>query len=185
MAKKLLLSAMAFAASVDVSSAQDLAAGQAQFRQCAPCHDIGEKAKNKIGPILNGLAGRHSGTVPNFKYSEANKNSGIVWDEAQFLDYIKDPKAKIPGTTMVFMGIKNEADAKNLWAYLKQFDADGTKTHGRSLILKSDNLFLRCRERRHSMGATPRQQRPDDARHLVGERNGHAVPGAASARDIS
>ena len=127
MAKKLLLSALAFAASVDVSLAQDLAAGQAQFRQCAPCHDIGEKAKNKIGPELNGLAGRHSGTVANFKYSEANKNSGIVWDEAQFLDYIKDPKAKIPGTIMVFMGIKNEADAKNLWAYLKQFDAEGKK----------------------------------------------------------
>jgi cytochrome c len=127
MGKKLLLTAMALAASAGASSAQDPAAGQAQFRQCAPCHDIGEKAKNKIGPPLNGLEARHSGTMPNFRYSEANKNSGIVWDEAQFLDYIKDPKAKIPGTIMVFMGIKNEADAKNLWAYLSQFDAEGKK----------------------------------------------------------
>jgi cytochrome c len=127
MAKKLLLIAIALSASAGPSSAQDLAAGQAQFRQCAPCHDIRDKAKNKIGPPLNGLDGRHSGTIPNFRYSEANKNSGIVWDEAQFLDYIKDPKAKIPGTIMVFMGIKNEADAKNLWAYLSQFDAEGKK----------------------------------------------------------
>ena len=54
-------------------------------------------------------------------------NSEIVWDEAQFLDYIKDPKTKIPRTIMVFAGIKDEADAKNLWAYLKQFDTEGKK----------------------------------------------------------
>ena len=65
--------------------------------------------------------------MANFKYSEANKNSGIPWDETQFLDYIKDPKVKIPGTIMVFVGIKNEGDAKNLWAYLRQFDTEGHK----------------------------------------------------------
>ncbi len=52
--------------------------------------------------LWEGTDGRHSGTVPSFRYSEANKNSGIVWDEAQFLDYIKNPKAKIPGTIMVY-----------------------------------------------------------------------------------
>jgi cytochrome c len=56
-----------------------------------------------------------------------NKNSAIVWNQAQFLDYIKVPRAKIPGTIMVFVGIKNEAEANNLWAYLKQFDAEGKK----------------------------------------------------------
>jgi cytochrome c len=65
--------------------------------------------------------------MPEFNYSEANKNSGIVWDEAQFLDYIKNPKAKIPNTKMVFVGIKNEAEAKSLWAFLKQYGADGKK----------------------------------------------------------
>jgi cytochrome c len=127
MMTKFLIATVALAVSASVSSAQDVAAGAIQFKKCAPCHDVGDKAKNKIGPVLNGLDGRHSGSVPNFRYSEANKNSGITWDEAQFLDYIKDPKAKIPSTIMVFPGIKNEADAKNLWAYLKQFDAEGNK----------------------------------------------------------
>jgi cytochrome c2 len=65
---------------------------------------------------------RHSGSVPNYSYSDANKNSGIVWNEKTFEDYIKDPRAKIPGTKMIFAGIKNEQQAKDLWAYLKQFD---------------------------------------------------------------
>ena len=127
MAKEFLIAAVILAASAEISSAQDIAAGETQFKKCAPCHDIGENAKNKIGPVLNGLAGRKSGTISGFRYSEGNKNSGIVWDEGQFLDYIKDPKAKIPGTFMAFAGIKNEDDAKNLWAYLGQFDAEGKK----------------------------------------------------------
>jgi cytochrome c len=110
-----------------ISSAQDLAAGATSYKKCLPCHDVGDKAKNKLGPVLNGLEGRKSGTIPGFKYSDANKNSGIVWDEMQFLDYIKDPRAKIPGTIMVFVGIKNEEEAKSLWAYLKQFDSEGNK----------------------------------------------------------
>jgi cytochrome c len=127
MMKACVMTGIALVAAASIACAEDLAAGAIQFKKCAPCHDVGETAKNKIGPVLNGLDGRKSGTVPSFKYSEANKGSGIVWDEAQFLDYIKDPKAKIPGTIMVFVGIKNEEDAKNLWAYLKQFDAEGKK----------------------------------------------------------
>ena len=127
MMKVCLMAGAALVASAGLACAQDVAAGETQFKKCAPCHDVGEKAKNKIGPVLNGIDGRKSGSVANFKYSEANKNSGIVWDETQFLTYIKDPKAKIPGTIMVFPGIKNEGDAKNLWAFLKQFDAEGKK----------------------------------------------------------
>ena len=78
-----------------------------------------------VGPELNGLDDRKSGSVPGFSYSDANKNSGIIWNEQTFEDYIKDPKAKIPGTKMVFAGIKNEQEAKDLWAYLKQFDPQG------------------------------------------------------------
>ena len=89
------------------------------------CHSIGEGAKNKVGPVLNGLNGRKSGTVEGDSYSDANKNSGITWNEAQFKDYIKDPKAKIPGTKMVFAGIKNEKEASDLWAFLAQYDKDG------------------------------------------------------------
>jgi cytochrome c len=115
------------AASTGTAFAQDLAAGATSFKKCAPCHDVGETAKNKVGPLLNGLDGRKTGTIPGFNYSDANKNSGIVWSEATFLEYIKDPKAKIPSTKMVFAGIKNEAEAKSLWAYLAQFGADGKK----------------------------------------------------------
>ncbi len=74
---------------------------------------------------MNGLDGRKSGTIEGYNYSDANKNSGITWSKEQFLDYIKDPKGKIPGTKMVFAGIKNENEANNLWAYISQFDKDG------------------------------------------------------------
>ena len=83
------------------------------------------RAANLVGPELNGLDGRHSCSVANYGYSDANKNSGIVWNEEAFKEHIKDPKAKIPGTKMIFFGIKNEQQAKDLWAYLKQFDAQG------------------------------------------------------------
>ena len=105
--------------------AQDIAAGEQSFKKCLPCHAVGPDAKNKVGPVLNGLDGRKSGTIEGYSYSDANKNSGITWDEAQFLDYIKDPRAKIKNTKMIFPGIKNETEAKSLWAYLKQFGADG------------------------------------------------------------
>jgi cytochrome c len=115
------------AAATSAASAQDLAAGATSFKKCAPCHDIGPNAKNKVGPLLNGLDGRKSGTIAGYNYTDANKNSGIVWDEKQFLEYIKDPKAKIPTTKMVFAGIKNENEAKNLWAFINQHGADGQK----------------------------------------------------------
>ena len=108
-----------------IAEAQDIGKGATVFKQCAVCHKIGAGATNGIGPELNGLDGRHSGSVPGYSYSDANKNSGIVWNEETFEEYIKDPKAKIPGTKMVFAGIKNEQAAKDLWAYLKQFDAQG------------------------------------------------------------
>ena len=107
--------------------AQDVAAGEQSFKKCLPCHSIGEGAKNKVGPELNGIDGRHSGTAPGYSYSEANKKSGITWDKTQFLEYIKDPRVKIPGTKMIFPGIKNEKEAESLWAYLSSFGADGKK----------------------------------------------------------
>src|SRR3954463_4232297 len=115
------LSAMASHAAL----AQDVAAGKTSFNKCLPCHSVGEGAKNKVGPELNGLNGRKAGTAPDYSYSDANKNSGLTWDEATFKDYIKDPRAKIPGTKMVFAGIKNEKEANDLWAFLVQYDKDG------------------------------------------------------------
>ena len=126
--KKLTLSALAvivLSAASSTARAQDVAAGKASFNKCMACHAIGEGAKNKVGPELNGLDGRKSGTAPGYSYSDANKNSGITWSEAEFKDYIKDPKAKIPGTKMIFPGIKNEKEANDLWAFLAQYDKDG------------------------------------------------------------
>jgi len=124
---RLVAATALFVASTGICSAQDLAAGENSFKKCMPCHDIGPNAKNKVGPLLNGLDGRKTGSIQGYSYSDANKNSGIVWDETQFLDYIKDPRAKMSGTKMVFPGIKNEAEAKNLWSFLKQFDSTGNK----------------------------------------------------------
>ncbi len=123
----LAIVAVALAAMVQTAQAQDLAAGEQSFKKCLACHAVGEGGKNKVGPVLNGLDGRQSGTVAGFSYSDANKNSGITWNEAVFKDYIKDPRAKIPGTKMIFPGIKNETEAGDLWAYLKQFGPDGNK----------------------------------------------------------
>ncbi len=127
MTKRLTMAVLALAASSGAALAGDPAAGQTSFRKCAPCHDVGETAKNKVGPILNGLDGRHSGNIAGYSYSAANKNSGITWSEATFKEYIKDPRAKIPGTKMVFAGIKDEKEAENLWSYLAQFGPDGKK----------------------------------------------------------
>jgi cytochrome c len=126
---KLLTSATLIAAALAAASAQaqDLVAGERSWNKCRACHQIGEGAKNLVGPQLNGLMGRHSGAAEGYSYSPANKNSGITWDEAVFADYIKDPKAKIPGTKMIFPGIKNEKEIADLTAYLKQFGKDGKK----------------------------------------------------------
>jgi len=107
--------------------AQDIAAGERSWNKCRACHQLGETAKNGVGPQLNGLFGRHTGEVEGYSYSAANKGAGITWDEAVFAEYIKDPKAKIPGTKMVFAGIKNEKEIADLTAYLKQFGKDGKK----------------------------------------------------------
>jgi cytochrome c len=108
-----------------VASAQDADAGKKIFKKCAPCHGVGPGAKNKVGPHLNGVVGRAAGSAESFKYSKAMKNSGITWDQETFLEFIASPKKKIPGTKMVFPGIKDEIDRENLFAYVEQFDAEG------------------------------------------------------------
>ena len=120
-----LFVAVGLVASTGAGLAQDVAAGETSFRKCAPCHSIGPDAANKVGPELNGLNGRKAGTVDGFNYSDANKVSGITWDQALFKEYIKDPRAKVPGTKMVFAGIKSEKEVGDLWSYVSQFDKDG------------------------------------------------------------
>jgi cytochrome c len=125
--QKSVIIACLFLAGSASAHAQDVAAGENSFKKCLPCHRVGPEAKNLVGPVLNGLDGRKSGTIEGYNYSEANKNSGITWDEAVFKEYITNPRAKIPGTKMVFAGINSENERANLWAFLKQFDASGNK----------------------------------------------------------
>jgi cytochrome c len=114
-------------ASISAAAAQDVEKGEHSFNKCLPCHAIGPDAENKIGPELNGLDGRHAGTAPNYNYSDANKNSGITWNAETFKEYIKNPMARVPGTKMAFAGIKNDEEINDLWAYIRQFDANGNK----------------------------------------------------------
>lgn len=108
-------------------AAGDPAAGEKVFQKCRACHQVGETAKNVVGPKLNGVIGRPAGSVEGYSYSDANKNSGLTWDEATFQDYIKAPRVKIPNTKMVFPGLKSEQEIEDILAYLKQFGADGKK----------------------------------------------------------
>jgi cytochrome c len=120
--KQAVLATLFMAAGFGQAHAQDAAAGEKVFVVCKACHQVGDRAKNAVGPVLNGLLGRKAGSVEGYVYSDANKNSGITWDEATFSAYIKDPKAKIPGTKMVLPGIKDEQRIKDLIAYLHTFD---------------------------------------------------------------
>src|SRR3954462_8970076 len=117
-----ILSAASILAALGSAQAQDAAAGEKAFLQCRACHQVGDAAKNAVGPVLNGLFGRKAGMVEGYTYSPANKNSGLTWEEATFRDYIKDPKAKIPGTKMVYAGLKDEKRIDDLIAYLHTFD---------------------------------------------------------------
>ncbi|PWT88744.1 MAG: cytochrome c family protein [Proteobacteria bacterium] len=124
--RALVIAAVTLAASTVSTFAQDVAAGETSFGKCRVCHDVGEDAKNKLGPILNGLDGRKAGSVEGANYSPALKNSGITWSEETFKDFIKNPGAKVPGT-MMFITIPDPKEAGDVWAYIKQFGPDGKK----------------------------------------------------------
>jgi cytochrome c len=122
-----IVAAFSIAAISSPASAEgDAAAGKTLFNQCRACHQIGPDAQNSVGPVMNGIVGRKAGTYAGYNYSDANKNSGLTWDEATLKEYIKDPRAKVPGTKMVFPGIKQENRVDNIIAYLKTIKEDGT-----------------------------------------------------------
>jgi cytochrome c len=127
MMRRVIISALALVISTGAALAQDVAAGETSFRKCQLCHDVGENAKNKLGPELDGLNGRKAGSAENFNYSEGLKSSGITWTQETFKEFIRDPRDKIPSTIMLFPGIKDDKELGDLWAYLKQFGPDGKK----------------------------------------------------------
>lgn len=125
----MLASAALLALTATASAEADLKKGAKVFKKCKACHAVGEKAKNKVGPQLNGIMDREWGTVEGFKYSKAllGMAEGKVWDTASMDEFLLKPKKFIPKTKMAFAGLKKEADRQNVIAYLAQFNADGTK----------------------------------------------------------
>jgi cytochrome c len=111
-------------------SAADPAAGERVFVQCRACHQVGETARNTVGPQLNGLFGRKAGAVPGYNYSPAYQRPEVaekIWSEENFTAYIRNPMSVTPGTRMVFAGLRSDTQIANLIAYLKQFDAEGKR----------------------------------------------------------
>ncbi len=125
--RSLRIAAVLAAFGAPAAVAQDVENGADVFKKCRACHQVGDNAKNAVGPVLNGLFGRKAGTIEGFNYSDANKNSGVTWTDETFANYIKDPRAAMPGNKMAFAGIKDPQDIGDLTAFLKQYDATGKK----------------------------------------------------------
>lgn len=115
-----LLASVAFPALAE----GDAAKGEKVFRKCKACHAVGDGAKNKVGPHLNGIIDAEIASVEGFKYSKAfvaKKAEGVVWNEAELAAYLEKPKKHTPGTKMSFAGLRKEKDRADVIAYLKQF----------------------------------------------------------------
>ena len=113
-------------AGAGVAVAQDAAAGQASFAKCQACHAVGPGAKNKLGPELNGLAGRQAGAAPGYQYSPALKSARFTWDQSNFADFMQNPRTKVPGNKMAFAGMRDQSEIASLWDYLSHFNVDGS-----------------------------------------------------------
>lgn len=103
----------------------DAAAGEKVFKKCRACHDVGDGAKHKVGPVLNNVIGRKAGTAEGYtKYSSAMTEAGaggMKWDEETLKGYLANPKKFLPKNKMAFAGLKKESDLEDIVAYLKEF----------------------------------------------------------------
>src|SRR5438309_9632360 len=115
----LLFVAIGSAQAQDLSPVGRPDAGAVVFKKCMACHQVGPNAQNGIAPVLNGVVGRRAGQYPNYNYSSANKNSGLVWDERTLSAYLRAPAKVVPGTKMVFSGLKKGQEIPDVIAYLK------------------------------------------------------------------
>jgi cytochrome c len=117
----LIAGALALASSAALAQG-DAAQGEKVFNQCKACHAVDEP-QNKVGPHLVGIFGRPAGSVEDFKYSDAIKESGITWNDETLSAFLGDPRGYIKGNRMAYAGLKNDEDIANLLAYLKQESA--------------------------------------------------------------
>lgn len=97
------------------------AGGKLFAKTCGGCHSIGEGARGGFGPELNGIIGRPAGTTADYQYSDAMKNSGVVWTRDKLAAYIEAPKKVVSGTRMIFWGISDQEKIENILAYLETF----------------------------------------------------------------
>lgn len=100
----------------------DAEAGGKLFKRiCGGCHNVGPSVRSSFGPQLNGIIGRPAGSASDYQYSQAMKNSGVVWTRDKLVAYLEDPKAVVPGTRMIFWGLSDAEKIDNLLAYLQTF----------------------------------------------------------------
>jgi len=110
--------------------AGDAAKGEQIFKTCHICHDVGPTAKPKVGPPLNGVVGRHWASWPGYSYSQGlkdGKTKGNVWTVELLNKWLENPRALVPGTKMIFPGLKTAEQRADVIAYLSQFDEKGNK----------------------------------------------------------
>ena len=122
-----LLTMLPAGAFADVAG--DAKAGEKVFRKCKACHAVGADAKNKVGPILNGIVGRSVAVVPDFKYSSVLTDlgaSGKTWTPEELASFLEKPRAYAKGTKMSFAGLRKDADRLNIIAYLATFEEGGS-----------------------------------------------------------
>ncbi len=111
-------------AALSPAAAQDAENGEQVFRKCRACHQVGDGAKNTVGPQLNDIVGRVAGGVDGFNYSKANRKAaeeGLVWTEENLMAYLENPRKFMPGTKMAFAGLRDEQERKDVIAFLKKF----------------------------------------------------------------
>ncbi len=121
---KAIVGLLFLAASVSPAVAQDAANGEQVFRKCRACHQIGDGAKNTVGPQLNNIVGRPAGSVDGYNYSKANREAGaegLVWTEEKLMEYLENPRAFMPKNKMAFAGLRDEQDRKDVIAFLKKY----------------------------------------------------------------